>query len=649
MNWKSLAINAAILTVILAAVLPASNLPLMRKANRGIHDIWFRVRGAIAVSPELTLVCIENDSLATLGQWPWSRDIHALLIGSLKQSGAGTVALDILFSDPGNDDAIIAVTRAASNVVHTASFLKERIVGLQADEEDLQALERFCFDTEKLAIPVWEAREALLPIRDLLEVSAGLGHSNAEPDFDGNTRRLPLFVDYDGCAVPALGLTMAMMHLGIGDRDIKINTDGVILTTPNGKTIRIPVDRHGCALVNYPGPLELFDSHTYVDVVRAAKEDAKASLENFDGKLVLVGMTAEGSTDLRPTPYSPLTPMMCVHAALANGILTNNLLAKVGMRSQVAVVAAAFLILLVAFSYPRPIVGTAACIAVFMALAAGGYFVFVSKGLLFDAAPAAALTLVGGITLLVKNALLLDQKRRMVDGIIQRYVSGNILQKVYEDPDLLKIGGVRQELTIFFSDCRGFTSLCDRTEPEFIVGILNEYLKEMIRIVHEFGGTLDKIRGDGFMAFFGNPVPQEDHALRAVRMAIAMQAAVSKMQESWTDQGLEGLAVGMGINTGWVTVGNIGSERHSEYTVVGNNVNLAARVESVSKGGQILLTRRTYSLVRDRIEARALEPVKLKGIPEPVQVYEVTGEKKISDETQEQHNAQETETSSEST
>ena len=631
MDRRSIVTNAVILAVILAAVTFGRNLSPMRRINRAAHDTWFRVRGAVPVSPDLALVCIENESLSALGQWPWDRDVHALLIGSLAQSGAKAVALDILFADSGNDTALVAVTAASSNVIHTVSFLQESIVGLQSDEDDVEALHRFCFDADKLGVPTWEAREALLPISGLLRTSAGLGHSNAEPDFDGSTRRIPLFVEYDGCAVPALGFAMAMMQLGISDRDIKIDRDRVTLITPEKKTVRIPIDRHGRVIVNYPGPLSTFESYTYVEVLRAAKDRSHPPLKQFEDKLVLVGMAAEGSTDLRPTPYSPLTPMMCVHAALANSILTDNLLARTGAGVQTMLLAVAFLVLLLAFLNPRPMIGTLCCLALLGALGAGGYLLFTTRGVLLDAAPSAMLTVLGGSALLVKNALVLDRKRRMVDGVIQRYVSGNILEKVYEDPELLKIGGVRQELTVFFSDCRGFTSLCDRTEPEFIVGILNEYLKEMIRIVHEFGGTLDKIRGDGFMAFFGNPVPQEDHALRAVRMAIAMQRAVSRMQDTWTDQGLENLAVGMGINTGWVTVGNIGSERHSEYTVVGNSVNLAARVESVSEGGQILLTRRTYSLVKDHVEARALKPVKLKGIPEPVQVYEVTGEKASSD------------------
>ena len=181
-------------------------------------------------------------------------------------------------------------------------------------------------------------------------------------------------------------------------------------------------------------------------------------------------------------------------------------------------------------------------------------------------------------------------------------------------------------MTVFFSDIRGFSALTDGLEPEEIFTLLDRYLSEMITLIHQYEGTLNKIIGDGMLIFFGDPVPMDDHAQRAVKMAVDMQNKVAELKEEWFHYGHE-LTIGIGINTGYMTVGNIGSETHRDYTVIGNQVNVAARLESLARPGQILISQRTYSRVSDLVEVESCGPIQVKGIHNPIMTYNVTERK----------------------
>jgi class 3 adenylate cyclase len=183
----------------------------------------------------------------------------------------------------------------------------------------------------------------------------------------------------------------------------------------------------------------------------------------------------------------------------------------------------------------------------------------------------------------------------------------------------------RKRLTVFFSDIRGFTALSDEIEPEETVDLLKHYLSEMTELIHEYEGTLDKFMGDGIMVFFGDPVDQEDHAARAVRMAVAMQKRMGELQAQWGKTGRKPLSIGIGINTGYVTVGGIGSEHHLDYTVIGNQVNLAARLESVAAGGEIIISHATCGEVGELVEVEDRGEVTVKGLARPVKIYRVEG------------------------
>jgi adenylate cyclase len=214
-------------------------------------------------------------------------------------------------------------------------------------------------------------------------------------------------------------------------------------------------------------------------------------------------------------------------------------------------------------------------------------------------------------------------KRRQVQSMFGRYVSARVVEQLIRNPDMANPSGRKERLTMFFSDVRGFTSMSEKMEPQEVQRLLSEYFTEMTRILFKHGGTLDKFIGDAVMAFFGNPEPQPDHAVRAVLMAVEMQDAVAALNQKWAAEGRQTIGVGMGINTGEVTVGNLGSKDFLDYTVIGDAVNLACRLEQNAKAGEIIITQTTYDEVKHAVEVDSLEPIRVKGKSEPIPIYRV--------------------------
>jgi adenylate cyclase len=215
------------------------------------------------------------------------------------------------------------------------------------------------------------------------------------------------------------------------------------------------------------------------------------------------------------------------------------------------------------------------------------------------------------------------QKRREVQAMFGRYVSQRVVEQLVKNPEMANPSGRKERLTMFFSDVRGFTSMSEKMEPQEVQQLLSEYFTEMTRILFKHGGTLDKFMGDAVMAFFGNPEPQPDHALRAVLMALEMQKAVAQLNQKWAAEGRRTIGVGMGLDTGDVTVGNLGSKDFLDYTVIGDHVNLACRLEQNAKAGEIIITQATYDEVKTAVEVEAMEPMRVKGKSEPIPIYRV--------------------------
>ncbi len=357
-----------------------------------------------------------------------------------------------------------------------------------------------------------------------------------------------------------------------------------------------------------------------IDTFRSNPEAQK--LKDVEGKALFVGLTATGTVDLRPTPFSPRFPMVGVVAATFANIVDKSFMRASSSWADFLMV---FFIgmLITAFS-PRfpPLKGAVFSVFVMAAWGLLSYALFVRLVIVPVFYPlSAGLFSYLGIT--IYRFATEEKEKKFIKSTFQRYVSSQVVDELIQNPEMLNMKGKKEWLTVFFSDIRGFTSMSEKMEPEDVVKILNEYLTEMTEIIFKYQGTLDKFIGDAIMAIWGAPKYFDNHAELAVRTAVEMQEKVKELCCRWESEGRRKIGIGMGINTGFVVVGNMGSASYSDYTVIGDNVNLAARLEENAPAGKILISAATYKEVKDIVKVHLLEPLSVKGKEKPVKVYEV--------------------------
>ncbi|HVO35667.1 MAG TPA: adenylate/guanylate cyclase domain-containing protein, partial [Gemmatimonadales bacterium] len=346
-------------------------------------------------------------------------------------------------------------------------------------------------------------------------------------------------------------------------------------------------------------------------------------------KIVFVGASGSGLFEARADPFGPADPGVLIHATLADNLLTGDFLTRASPVADLAAILLAALLAGVAASFIESVWWSAAA-GVGLALAYLGLTLglFGAASVWLDAAaPALAilLTFTGGMAV---NYLTEGRHKRQIREMFSKYVAPEYVAQLAEDPSKINLAGRRAELTILFSDIRGFTSISEKLQPQEVIEFLNEYLSEMAGIVKHAGGTLDKFIGDAVMAFWGEPVPHPDHADRAADCALAMQAKTAELAKRWAAEGKPDIHIGVGINTAEVVVGNIGSVDHKlDYTVIGDGVNLASRLESANKEFHtgIIVSEFTLAKLGDRFDVRALGEVKVKGKERPVAIYELLG------------------------
>jgi adenylate cyclase len=349
--------------------------------------------------------------------------------------------------------------------------------------------------------------------------------------------------------------------------------------------------------------------------------EEKVPKEFFKDKVVLIGGSAAGLFDIVASPFDPGHPAVEVHANIIHNILKGNFL--IPMSKWITAVTL-FLIGLVTgvVSFKLPLSkGILTSSVLLLGYLIVSIHLFETKGIWLEIF-SPSIVIMGVYTVVWSYRYLLEeQEKRQIRAIFSRYVSKEVVDELLSSPPRLRLGGERRVLTVLFSDIRGFTHLSDSLNPKDLVAILNEYLARMTKIVFKYKGTLNKFIGDALMIIYGAPIPQKDHARRAVLTALEMQEEIKKFEK---ERGIL-IEIRIGINTGEAVVGNIGSIERSEYTAIGNTVNVASRLESIAKIGQILITQSVYEEVKDMIEVKKLPPLEIKGVSGLIQLYEVIG------------------------
>jgi adenylate cyclase len=618
-------------------------------------DYRLAQRGTEPVGSEVVIVAIDNASLKEVGRWPWSRALQADLLQRIAADGPAVIGVDIVQPDATRDcrlegldgsldeacrdalrSAVSAVKTDDAQLVDAVRDSQRTVLGYYYDFEQSDAHGEPTAETpyslvqrapdSHLGVP--EAKMATQNLPELASAARALGYFNFFPDADGLFRRAPLAIRYgDRVTLP---LSLAMLQLYWPDRPptIRFGPAGVE-SVRLGATV-LPVEEDGQLLLNYRGKGGTFRYIAAADVLAERVPEG-----SFRDKLVLVGVTAVGGIrDLVASPFDPVFPGVEIHATVLDSILRQDFIyrprwigsARAGLADVVVILALVFGLGLAL----DPLRGRAGALVAFGALAAylvGSQILFTHTGALLSTAyPVLAI----GLTYLgisVEHYALADREKRQTRRMLDLYLSPSLASFISERPETLKLGGEKSERTVLFSDIKSFTSISEGMDPEPLVELLNLYLGEMTDIVFAHDGMLDKYIGDGVMAVWGAPLPQPNHAARACHAALAMMDRLAALNLQCTERGWPTLSIRIGLNSGPMVFGNVGSSGHLSLTVMGDNVNLGARLEGINKryGTAIIASHETIKAARDVVVAREIDLVRVKGKANPTRIFEVLG------------------------
>ncbi len=569
--------------------------------------------------------------------WPFDWNIHAKVIKNIRTGEPKSIFFDIMFMDHKPYEKELAEEISlAGNVFLDFPFENEEIGKDYIDQKErMELLNRVRFKVPAGDNTKQLVAEAVPPTPLLTKSAKGIGYANVFPGRDKVNRTMPLILKLNGWYYPNIDLVIVMHFYGIGMNDVEVKPGHYIklknippekMRKPNKeREIAIPIDEYGFMDINYTGGAGSFTHHSY-NLFHANVIDAKKGNTSIKDKILLVAAYASTgiATDEKKSPYGA-TFGIEHHANALNTILNQDFLFKMTEFQNLLLMLAIAIIMGLIVSKASII------ISVIFTMLFSIFYIFISY-LLFDkfsiiTAMATPVIQTGlTFTLITAFRVLTEQReKKYIRSTFSKFVSKSVVDELLKHPDKLKLGGDKKILTVLFSDIRGFTSISEKFTPEQLVEHLNVYLQAMTDIVFKYEGTLDKYVGDMVMAFWGAPIPLENHALNASKAAVEMMVVLGKMNESWKAEGKPPLDIGIGLNTGAMVVGNMGSAIRMDYTIMGDNVNLGSRLESTNKiyGTNIIISEFTYEHVRDHVIVRELDLIKVKGKELPVRIYEL--------------------------
>ena len=624
MKRSRLWIGPSLGLLVALVVLPLLRTTLFAGFESKTVDARMRWSTGQQADDRIVVVAVDPASINQLGRWPWPRSTVAELIRRIHQGGASVIALDMIFSEPTRgdsteDDALAAAIREAGNVVpgfflRVAEDATAPSVLPSPIESAIQPQAGFP------AIRRYGGIETQLPA--ITEAAPQGGHFVAREDSDGTIRHYPLLLSYDDALYPALALRAVQRQLG--NLPISVTpVQGVVPQLMLGEQL-IPIDESGELWINWVAPWKAFRYIAAADVLNGSVDQSA-----LRDKIVFVGFTETGLADSITSPWDTAIPGVEVHAMVADNLLRHRFVrdgaVELAWSMLATLMLGAFCGMAAAWTR-RPLMG-----ALLGGLTLLGYTVLAQQAFHFGARHLHLfLPLIAGAMAFTASTVwrnvFAEARAKQIRRVFSQYVSPAIVDEMLKDPDAVRLGGERRELTVLFADIRGFTSLAETMPPEQTVSLLQEYLTPMTQLIQAQGGTLDKYMGDGIMAFFGAPVAQPDHAPRAAAAALAMRAALDDLNRGWLARGLPEIRCGVGLNTGPMAVGNIGSSMIFDYTVIGDNVNLGSRIEGLTRiyGVDVIVSAATAELLPESIVMRQLDAVRVKGRREPVQIFELT-------------------------
>lgn len=636
-------------------------LPFVEQLDAMLYDYRLRLTMPGTKDERVVIVDIDEASLRQEGRWPWSRDRLALLVDKLMTGhGVSVLGFDVVFSETDESSGLRVLDQLARERLQDNPDFRSALADirpqLEYDRVFAAAIRGkpvvlgYVFlvsegsATGVLPAPALQVRDLggrkvdffagkgfTANLAALQENAVGAGHFNPLPDFDGVTRRVPMLAEFQGGLYESLSLAVVRALLGMPpvtpglvqtrSRDYS-GLEWLELGTARG-SLRIPVDQNVATLVPYRGQRGSFTYMSAADVLRD-----KVAPGALKGKIVLVGTTAPGLFDLRATPVDSVYPGVEIHANLIAGILDQNLKLKppyvIGAEVvQLLAVGGALSLLLPLLT---PLRATLAAAAVMALLLAFNLWVWTAGNLVLPLA-SAMLAVIGVFVANMSYGYFVEARsKRKITGLFGRYVSPALVEEMSKHPDDVSMEGDSREMSVLFSDVRGFTTISEGMEPRELSRLMNEFLTPLTQVIYEHRGTVDKYMGDCIMAFWGAPLSDKDHARNAVLAGLGMQRRLAELQPQFRARKWPEIRVGVGVNSGRMSVGNMGSEIRVAYTVMGDAVNLASRLEGITKqyGVTMVVGEQTRKLCPD-IVFRELDRVRVKGKEEPVAIYEPIG------------------------
>jgi len=621
-------------------------------------DLRTLLRTKKSDSNNIVIVDIDDYSIEKLGRFRnWPRWYYASLIDYLTEEDVKVIGMDMLFPEPDTISHSLIDIYIDNKGEKIKRELEKKDITIESDGIIEAVLQNLSFDKE-LMLSIKKSRRVILPVaiikssdvvegcvksarafsrkfpyniksqfpegsgiavptKKLMEGVKDLGAVNTDPDIDGIIRKIPLFYKYHNEIYPSFSF-VTFLHAK--------NLFGKEITVVPGKYVEvgsyiIPVDENVRMLINFRGGPFSFRYISFYDVLK--KRIGKGF---FKGKTVLLGSSAVALSDLKPIPVSRnLMPGAEIHANGLSTLMNRNFIGYPSNRVTLLLLISLSIITTVLASRLKPWLSLFLTIMVFVAFLVTSDILFDWKNVWLEIVRPTYVLVFSYIVAIGYRYAITERSKRELRRTFDRYVSKEVVEKIISNPLQLKLGGERKHITVLFADIRGFTSMSESMKPEAVVGILNDYLSVMTDIILRNGGTIDKFIGDAIMAVFGAPIPYADHAYRASKTGLEMREALKTLQQKWKNEGRYAFDIGIGINTGEAIVGNIGSIRRTEYTVIGDTVNLGARIEPMNKEYKthILISEFVYEKVKETMETVYIGKVKIRGKKQEVGLFEL--------------------------
>lgn len=590
-----------LLLIQIAALFPGVTTPI-ELIEYSTRDLLMRMRGEEKPAGDIVIVAIDDFSFNWTGyQWPWPRSYFAEIVNQINVGGGKVVGVDILLfeddQDPANDQAFAKALENAASAVSIVQIFQNNIEG-------------FSYPSIQEPLPIYQS------------VLDGIGTTAVIRDEDAIVRSVQTFSTYNDTRYYHWAFEIAGLYLGVPP-PTNLTNDSVQF---NGEIVPL---RGGQLLVNFAGPAGTYPTYSASSV--AIGDVLEQNPDAFRDKIVLIGATSITLQDIYPTPFSAQSPTSGVEivASTIDTLINGKYLILAQPWVTILIIlAAAFLAYLISLSKRPSLTITLLIIGMVGYLILAVIF-FIRERYLLPLVTPQIMLFLGVILPTLEQAVSQELEKRRVRNLFSRFISPEMVDQMMVTQDLNSLNK-RSDVSIIFSDIRGFTTLSEKLAPEDVVALLNPYLEVMSKVIYKHGGTVDKYEGDAIIAFFGEPVPYKDHAVRALRASLDMRKALEELREQWEKEGRPNqIEMGIGVNSGEVFVGMVGSEQRINYTVIGDNANLASRLQDLTKiyAWPILISESTYQQIKNEFDAEFADAVTVKGKTQSVNVYKVIGRK----------------------